>query len=481
MNSHQDDELLIWSESSIDAGPVPSGSRSFGDPGSWLGLVGLVILVVGGVWFIGRSDGAVIAPTQRVSGAAAPLVNELRWSGPFQVEGAADIEHLLVEHNVVYGLVDGWIATTTDLLLWEHLPLPAALNRDQYSDDILASFDEFIHPSFTPVLGGQVLDYDVLGDVVIALVVPPLRVIDPTAECFVQDERPVMDLYVSFDRGNSWDELELPGVRPVGELFFTSGSGVVATDGVTAMASIAITRVPSPACVSEAFGVSAKNASASRSGDEIIFIDAAGNRGAIPTDVLSDADRAVLSEPERIASHFVISPELTTAPAVGRPGPLLEADRDEYIIGFGGIPAQLSKNHGQSFVELDRDRGLSVRRDIVLQPAGGGTRISADYGVTWTAPHLDFAATLDAVRWNNRLYVLTTSIKPGGPVEPGGVTLHSTQPGSEVTEQLEEFRPVGMSALTMYNDRLVVLGTTTGDDGSQSQIVYFGDRPFTAS
>jgi len=477
MNSHEDDELLIWSESSIDAGAVPPRGGGFG-VGSFAGLFGLVILVVGALWLIGRGGSDEPAPTQRVSGAAAPLVNELRWSGPFPVEGTGSIEHLIVDRNVVYGLVDGWIATSTDMLVWEHLPLPGALNRDRFSNEVLDSFDAFIHPSIAPVLGGQVLDYDVFGDVVIALVVPPLRVVDPVTECLVQDDRPVMELFVSFDGAVTWNELELPGVRPLGELFFTAGSGAVATDGVTAVASIAIARVPVPACVSEAFGVPARNAIASKATDEIIFLDAAGNRGTIPAELLEAADKAVLDEPERIASHFVISPELTTAPAIGRPGPLLEADRDEYITGFGGIPAQLSTNHGQSFAVLDRDRGLSVRRDIVLKPGSEGTRLSADYGVTWTAGHLDFAATLDAVRWNNRLYVLTTVIHPDGPVEPGGLALHSTQPGSEVTEQLEDFHPVGMSALTVYDDRLVVFGTTTRIDGSQSQVVYFGDRPF---
>lgn len=461
--STNDEELLIWSASAIDTTDdrdAPQPQHDWGGARTWAGLIALLLLVVVGVWFIGRGGQAEPIVVNQMSGDPAPTVNELRWSGPFPVEGVSSIEQLIVRPNHLYGIVDGWVATSSDMFTWTPMSRP---------------------PQLDPADPGEVLDYDVRRDVVIVLVRPPVPEFEPSRECPELSSDPVLRLLVSFDAAETWNELELPGTRPVGELFQTVGEGAVATDGVTAMATVAISRLAIANCVADQFGVDAVGAIPSRATDQIVYSDIEGNFAAIDASLLSPEDQQVLDEPNRIARHFVISPELTTAPAVGRPGPLLVANADEYITGFGGIPAQLSTNHGQSFVELDRDRGLTVRDDIVLQPAAGGTRISADLGVTWTTGHLDYAATLDTVQWNDVLYVLATAIDPDGVVEPGQPTLHSTRPGEPEIQLLEEFSPVDMSAITLYNDRLVVFGTVVETDGSRSQIVYFGDRPLDPS
>ena len=466
MMSQTDDNPFLLDSETFAPGEVDSRASGVG-PATWLGLAALVC-VVGAVLFLSRGDST--APPPRVSSVPAPSVNELRWTGPFEVASTQSISDIIVDGGIAYAVVDGWIATSSDLLQWDYINPPDAINHPP--QHLMLSGSRTVVPAFA----GHVIDFDVLDDVIIALVGPDAPPPDVTV-CFELPTAPVMRLFVTFDGGSDWGEIPLNGLTRASDLFHAIGIGAVATNGITAAVSYSMLHRVQNECVRQRLNVDDEIIGLAPTQRAVIFRDGEQGTRSIPLEesVVSEDELEIVLTPRTDRRMLVITADYDSAPAVGNAGPLLEATRTEYVTGFEGVPIQISSNHGQSYVAVRRQTGYFVRDGVAIRPNGTGAELSADFGITWTAASEDFAHVIDTVDWNGTLFVAAP--RAGSDADIGSLTLTSAVLGEDTIEVLTGLTLPGLEAVTVYDDKLAAFGTLVGPDGVTGSVVYFGERP----
>lgn len=401
-----------------------------------LAAVVAVLVVLAVVALLDRSSGQPVVGTR--SDAPAPAVSELAWEGPITLEAHHDLRDVDVSRDQAFAVVDGWIASSEDMVAWTHLPVPPGLATDE---PVTVGYDGAVFPS---AIDGRVIDFDVNGEVVVALVSTERDAADPQA-CPPRPPPPAARLYASFDRGETWTQVETERLGEVDRDVRVAVDGQVATNGATAIAHTEVRPVIDPRC---------------------------------------GADEHMVDLPEVIDRLLVISPDLVTRRSVGTAGPLFVSTAAGYVTGYGGVPPQISTNNGQSFTPLPgTGRTAVVARDILVRPRADGRELSLDLGATWTAPNPDVLGIADAVFWNGSVFVvgwtagdLTATATFG--VEP---SLFSTVLGAEGPDawvEVADFATLHDPQIAALGDRIAVFGRDVGDDGSLgSPVMYLGSRP----
>ena len=188
----------------------------------------LIVAVVVALFLLSSSDGDD-EPRLTFSEVQGAPVDQLVWSEPRTLTGIASIEQFDATGGVAYAVVDGWIATSTDLVTWTHLPTPPGLEPTD-PDQLVVIGDRPTRPK----LAGQVVDFDASRGFIVALITTEVFPVDEP--CPPPPPAPAARLVVSVDGGTTWTQIERNDLGDDERDLRVRVEGSVATNGVTAVA-----------------------------------------------------------------------------------------------------------------------------------------------------------------------------------------------------------------------------------------------------
>ena len=399
---------------------------------------------------------------------ARHLDQVLIWDASYSTS-RMEIRNVQVANGIAYALVGGWIATSTDLVGWQPVPIPTELNK--------AADDQGPTPAeFLSAIAGRITSYDVEGSLIVVAVQQNGSSIG-VGGC--NPEEGVREgAFVSDDGGATWSMVATDAGREAWSGYTQSNTSIgVATNGEVVLVAASHSTFLNRTCVAEALGIDRDDIRrASIDSEQIMFTTVDGEVSYDIDDLgLSSEATAGLAlavgnrtRNETIRITTTGSERLAPTASFG----ILTTSGTDFVAWSDSGAFTVSADNGDSWRRVlpplpgaDAGNGYVVNFDQERQA------LSFDAGESWTPVLPADQDVISAIEWNDTIFILV--LAPGDVPGPRQSKVMSSVLGGDWTELNVGVQGFHFWEILVLDGQLLVHGRAELllDDGRSTKVL----------